>query len=124
MANQSDITVRAGQSDNIDFQILTDADGDGIVDTPVNLSGVNKAEFVLINSDTGGTSTYSSTGTVFTILAGTAGSVRFIPAGTADLSLTTAGKTNIYSGYVWVYSTATKKFAVPEEHEITIRVRA
>lgn len=119
----TDITVRAGQSDNIDFQLLTDLDGDGIAETPINLSSIHHAELVLTNADTRGTSIYSSLGTQLSILAGTAGSLRFIPAGTVDLSLTSAGKTNIYGGYVWIYTTSTKKYAVPEEYELTIRVR-
>jgi len=123
MAITTDFTVRVGTSDNVDMQLLTDADGDGVADSGINLSGIDHAELVLINKDTGATTSYSSAGTKFLILAGTAGSVRFIPAGTADLSLTAAGKTNIYSGYVWVYVSPSKRYSVPESYELTIRVR-
>lgn len=120
----TDFTIRLNTTNDIDLQLLTDADGDGIAESGINLSGVHHIELVLINSNTGGTTTYSNLDSVpkATILSGTAGSIRFFP-GSSDFSLTSEGRANIYNGYVWVFPTATKKYSVPENFEFTVRVR-
>lgn len=116
-------TVRAGISVPINMQLLTDLDGDGEAESGINLSAVDHVSFVLINSDTGGTVIYSSLGAKATILPGNNGSVQFIPSGTTDLALTETGSINIYRGYWWVYPTSATQYSVPEEFEMTIRVR-
>lgn len=127
MSNITDFVIRAGHSAPLDFQLLTDTDDDGIPDTGINLSTVHHIELVLVNSDTGGTTVYSSLdGTVkATILPGSGGSVRFTPDGTADLNvaLTQNGAANIYNGWFWVYNTATQKYSCPEDFDFTIRVK-
>lgn len=124
--NITDFTIRAGTSNDLDFQLLTDTDNDGEAETGIDLSAVHHVELVLINSDSGGTTTYSTTDVSpkVSILAGTGGSVRFTPNGTVDLNTSSNGGANIYNGFWWVYATSTKKFSVPEEFHFTIRVKS
>lgn len=121
----TDFTIRAGTSDDINFQLLTDTDGDGVAESGINLSAANHLELVLTNTDTGSATTYSTTDVSpkVTIVAGTAGSVIFTPSGTADMPLRSNGQANIFNGFFWVYTTSAKKYAVPENFEFTIRVR-
>lgn len=121
----TDFTVRAGTSNDIDMQLLNDLDGDGVAEAGINLSGAHHLEMVLVNKFTGGTTIYSTTDASpkVSVIAASAGSVRFTPSGTADLNTIGGGTPNIYNGYWWVYVTASKKYSVPEEFEFTIKVR-
>jgi len=121
----TDITVRVTSTAPINMQLLNDIDGDGVAETPINLSGANHLELYLINGDTGGTTIYKTTDSSpkVAIAAGTAGSVSFTPNGTADLNIRSNGQLNIYSGYWWVYTTANSKYAVPDGFEFAIKVK-
>lgn len=121
----TDFTIRAETSAAIDMQLLSDNDGDGVAESGINLTGVHHLEMYLVNTDTAGTATYSTTDSSpkIAITNAAAGSVSFTPSGTVDMPLRTNGESNIYNGWWWVFATANTKFAVPENFEFTIRVR-
>ena len=121
----TDFTIRAGTSAAINMQLLSDTDGDGVAETGINLTGVHHLEMYLINTDTSGTTVFSTTDSSpkVSITSAANGSVSFTPNGTADMPLRTNGEANIYQGWWWVYPSANTKYAVPENFEFTIRVR-
>lgn len=107
------IYVREGTTSVITFQLLSDK-------APINLTGVNKVELVLVPQNGTGTAVdYDTTTnpTVLAITAATLGKVTYTPQA-ADLSFANSP----YKCFFWVFTTSTVKYSVPAKEEFIVEV--
>lgn len=116
---KTEISIGAGSNDYIDFQLLQDVDEDGVAETAIDLSGIDKLELLLM--DRGGTlTTISSTATVAplaTVTAAASGSVQLQP------STATFAVVGPYQAQFKIYETASRYYYVPNDHYLTIHAR-
>ena len=107
------IEIREGTTDQIIMQLLADGD-------PIDLSGVDHVTLEMRDSKKR-TYKYSSDdpSPKFEITDAGSGIVALTPPN-ATLFKTVLSP---FVGYVWVYTTGTKKYSVPEETDFLIKVR-
>lgn len=112
MAEQDEITVRDGTTDYIVFVVENNG-------TAINLSAVNHVRLDMIDSRHK-VYRYASNddSPIFYITDAANGEVELRP--TSDIFK--AGRSP-YKVYVWVYSTASKRYSCPEKGEAIIKIR-
>jgi len=116
---KSEISIGATSNVYRNFQLLQDVDDDGVAETPIDLSGIDHVELLLVDS-AGLLGTVSSAATaipMLSITSATAGSVQLQPS-TATLSVVGA-----YQMQFKVFETAARYYYVPEDHLLTINAR-
>ena len=107
------IYIRQGSTAQIPFQLLSN-------DAPIDLTGVNKVELILVPQNGAGTLIdYNTTddATRIAILSATQGRVGYTPSG---LDITNADSP--YKIFFWVWSSGSTKYAVPDKEELSIQV--
>jgi hypothetical protein len=117
MATQ--IIVRAGSEDPIDFTLHYDSDGDGEIDLPVDLTAVQRVTLFLKRED--GTVMAFATNDAQPMLVITdaaVGQLRFSPG-----ESTWANGDSFYGGYFLIIDVIGKDIPVPEGEEFYIIVR-
>lgn len=108
------IFIREGSTAQIPFQLFAD-------NVPIDLTGANKVEIVLVPANGTGTAiSYNTTthGAIITTgLGPTQGRVGYTPQ-TGDLT----NANSPYKVFFWVWTSSTAKYAVPDDEELVIEV--
>ncbi len=107
------IHIREASTSQLPFILLGD-------NAPIDLSGVTKVEMVIVADNGTGTLTSINTTddpTILAILDNTRGKVGYTP-GATDLKKANSP----YKVYFWIYTSATAKYAVPDEGEMVFDI--